>query len=52
MPAGVLPSDCQYPTALEIDALYCDAIVSRWEQSAGRKAERVAAPQEAAHAEG
>ena len=28
---------------MEIDPLYCDVIVQRWEQFTGRKAERVAA---------
>lgn len=26
---------------MEIDALYCDVIVQRWEQFAGQKAKRV-----------
>ena len=37
---------------MEIDALYCDVIVQRWEQFTGRQAERIAAAEEAAHAEG
>jgi len=37
---------------MEVDALYCDVIVQRWEQFTGRKAERLVATQEAAHAEG
>jgi hypothetical protein len=36
----------------EIDTLYCDVIVQRWEQFTGRKAERFTLAQEAAHAEG
>jgi len=28
---------------MEIDPLYCDVIVRRWEEFTGRKAERVAA---------
>ena len=28
---------------MEIDALYCDVIVQRWEEFTGRKAERIAA---------
>lgn len=36
---------------IEIDALYCDVIVQRWEQFTGLKAERIAAPEETAHAE-
>jgi DNA modification methylase len=37
---------------MEIDALYCDVTVTRWEQFTGRKAERIAEAEEAAHAEG
>ena len=37
---------------MEVDALYCDVIISRWEQFTGRKAERIAAAEGAAHAEG
>ncbi len=37
---------------MEVDALYCDVIVQRWEQFTGRKAERMAAAEEVAHAEG
>lgn len=37
---------------MEVDALYCDVIVSRWEQFTGQKAERIAAAEEAAHAKG
>jgi len=37
---------------MEVDALYCDVIVQRWEQFTGRKAERIAAVEEATHAEG
>ena len=37
---------------MEIDALYCDVIVQRWEQFTGQKAARMAAAQEATHAEG
>ncbi|MCG3178629.1 MAG: hypothetical protein BIFFINMI_00957 [Phycisphaerae bacterium] len=29
---------------MELDPLYCDVIVQRWEQFTGRKAERIAAP--------
>ena len=29
---------------MELDELYCDVIVQRWEKFTGRKAERVAAP--------
>jgi hypothetical protein len=29
---------------MELDALYCDVIVRRWEGFTGRTAERVAAP--------
>ena len=36
---------------MEVDALYCDVIVQRWEEFTGQKAERVPAEQEA-HAEG
>ncbi|MFO7957992.1 MAG: DNA methyltransferase [Candidatus Brocadiia bacterium] len=36
---------------MEIDALYCDVIVQRWEEFTGRKAEWIAATEEA-HAEG
>jgi len=35
---------------MEIDALYCDVIVQRWEQFTGKKAERIAAPAEEAAA--
>ena len=28
---------------MELDALYCDVIVQRWEKFTGRKAERLAA---------
>jgi DNA modification methylase len=31
---------------MELDPLYCDVIVQRWEKFTGRKAERVAAPEE------
>lgn len=31
---------------MEIDALYCDVIVQRWEQFTGQKAERVAPQKE------
>jgi len=37
---------------MEIDELYCDVIVQRWEEFTGQKAERTAAGEEAAHAEG
>ncbi len=37
---------------MEVDALYCDVIVQRWEQFTGQKAERVSPAEEAAHAEG
>jgi len=37
---------------MEIDALYCDVIIQRWEQFTGRKAERIAPAEEAPHAEG
>jgi len=37
---------------MEVDALYCDVIVQRWQEFTGRKAERIAAAEEAAHAEG
>ncbi len=33
---------------MELDALYCDVIVQRWEKFTGRKAERQAAPVESA----
>lgn len=37
----------------EIDTLYCDVIVNRWEQFTGQKAERILAPaKETTHAEG
>jgi len=36
---------------MEIDALYCDVIVQRWEEFTGQEAERVLATEEAAHAE-
>ena len=32
---------------MEIDPLYCDVIVQRWEQFTGRKADRVPASQQA-----
>ena len=32
---------------MEIDPLYCDVIVNRWEQFTGRKAARIAAPAKA-----
>ncbi len=32
---------------MELDPLYCDVIVTRWEQFTGRKAERIAVPQAA-----
>ena len=32
---------------MEMDELYCDVIVNRWEQFTGKKAERVAVPEEA-----
>jgi len=35
---------------MELDALYCDVIVERWEKFTGRKAERIAAPATAASA--
>jgi len=35
---------------MEIDTLYCDVIVQRWEQFTGKKAERIAAPAEEAAA--
>jgi len=35
---------------MELDALYCDVIVQRWEQFTGKKAERIAAPAEEAAA--
>ena len=37
---------------MEIDALYCDVVVDRWQQFTGRKAKRVAAREETTHAEG
>ena len=40
------------PFLVEIDALYADVIVQRWEQFTGQNAERIAAAEEAAHAEG
>jgi DNA modification methylase len=33
---------------MELDTLYCDVIVTRWEQFTGKKAERVSAPEVAA----
>jgi DNA modification methylase len=36
---------------MEVDALYCDVIVQRWEEFTGRKAERIATAEETAHAE-
>ena len=33
---------------MELDPLYCDVIVQRWEQFTGKKAERVAAQEAAA----
>ena len=36
----------------EIDALYTDIILQRWEQFTGQKAERIAATEEVARAEG
>jgi hypothetical protein len=33
---------------MELDALYCDVIVQRWEKFTGRKAERRAAAEVAA----
>jgi len=38
--------------AMEIDALYRDVVVSRWEQFAGGKAQRIAAAREVANAKG
>ena len=32
---------------MEIDALYCDVVVQRWEQFTGRKAERIPGPKSA-----
>jgi len=32
---------------MEIDELYCDVIISRWEQFSGRKAERIEVEQAA-----
>ena len=36
---------------MELDALYCDVVVQRWEEFMGRKAERIAASEEATVAE-
>ncbi len=33
---------------MELDALYCDVIVTRWEQFSGKRAERITAPEAAA----
>jgi len=46
------PADGRRAFLMEVDALYCDVIVQRWEQFTGRKAERIAAVEEATHAEG
>ena len=37
---------------MEIDTLYTDIIVQRWDQFTGQKAERIAAAEETTHAEG
>ena len=34
---------------MELDAPYCDVIVTRWEEFTGKKAERVSADEEAGH---
>jgi DNA modification methylase len=37
---------------MELDPLYTDVIVQRWEEFTGRKAERIAEAEEVGHAEG
>ena len=39
---------CRRAFLMEIDALYCDVIVQRWEQFTGRKAERIGKEADAA----
>ena len=47
-----LPADGRRCYTTEINTLYCDAIVERWEQFTGQEAKRIAVAEEAAHAEG
>ncbi len=37
---------------VEIDPLYCDVIVQRWEQFTGQRVKRYGVAEETAHAEG